>query len=153
MFMGRFEIPDFFLRIAGKTKTIEDTETGHRIEVESDTPFFDKTDGSYYLKVNPKLAPILDSESGPEGLIFPMDFETATGVTIEGEPVPVRTEIPTRMFGLVRDPILRYYKSNPELYGVSVDVALSAGLLRVKVQWWKTIVFCVFCFAMGYLVH
>ena len=147
MFMGRFELPKLFMRFAGKT--IEDfDEEGTKITSrESNIPYFDPSDGSYYIKIEPKYAPILDTPDAPESLIFPMDFETATGVTIEGK--PIKQEVPTRMFGFIRDPILRYYKTNPEVYGVSADVALSAGLLRVKVQYWKTILIAVFAFLFG----
>jgi hypothetical protein len=39
----------------------------------------------------------------------------------------------------IRDPVLLYYRTNPEVYGVSDDVALSASILRTRVQLWKTI--------------
>jgi hypothetical protein len=39
----------------------------------------------------------------------------------------------------VRDPVLLHYRTNPEVYGVSDDVALSASILRTRVQLWKTI--------------
>jgi hypothetical protein len=53
----------------------------------------------------------------------------------------------------VRDPVLLYYRTNAELIGISVDVGLSASILRTRVQVWKTIVICgvvgFFCFMVG----
>lgn len=37
-------------------------------------------DGSYLIRVNPRYAPILDTGEKPEGLIFLVDFQAATGV-------------------------------------------------------------------------
>jgi hypothetical protein len=34
----------------------------------------------------------------------------------------------------IRDPVLMYYHTNPEVYGVSDDVALSASILRTRVE-------------------
>lgn len=49
----------------------------------------------------------------------------------------------------IRDPVLLYYRTNPEVYGISDDVALSASILRTRVQLWKTIIFCIVAFMMG----
>ena len=158
MFMGRYELPKGLLQFVGKKKCAVESITndeGQELPItvkyyETNEPYFNEQDGTYYLKIDPKLAPIMETGDSPEGLLFPMDFETATGVSVEGKPFV--TELPARMFGFIRDPILRYYKTNPELYGVSADVALSAGLLRVKVQWWKTILFCLFAFGLGLMM-
>jgi hypothetical protein len=40
-------------------------------------------DGSYIIRVNPKYAPILDTGEKPEGLIFLVDFQAATGVSFD----------------------------------------------------------------------
>jgi hypothetical protein len=49
--------------------------------------------------------------------------------------------------------VLLYYRTNAELIGISVDVGLSASILRTRVQVWKTIVICgvvgFFCFMVG----
>jgi hypothetical protein len=49
----------------------------------------------------------------------------------------------------IRDPVLLNYRTNPEVYGISDDVALSASILRTRVQIWKTIIFCIMSFLLG----
>jgi hypothetical protein len=52
----------------------------------------------------------------------------------------------------VRDPVLLHYRTNPEVYGISDDVALSASILRTRVQLWKTILIGAGCFFFGMLI-
>jgi hypothetical protein len=67
-------------------------------------------------------------------------------------PVHLKVELKGQI-AAVRDPVLLHYRTNPEVYGVSDDVALSASILRTRVQIWKTIIICgivgLFCFLVG----
>jgi hypothetical protein len=53
-----------------------------------------ENDGSYLIRVNPKYAPILDTGERPEGLIFLVDFQAATGVSFDTGPQKGNPEHP-----------------------------------------------------------
>jgi hypothetical protein len=121
---------------------------------ETDEPYVDPDDGTYLLRVDPKLALILDADERPEGLAFPMDMDTATGLFLEGKRRKVQKRVlPSGLCAVIVDPVTKYFRTNPELYCVAADTALSAGLLRVKMQWWKTLLLAFFAFLFGMMFH
>lgn len=125
-----------------------------------------ENDGSYLIRVNQKYAPIIDTGEVPEGLLFLVDYQAATGVEFdtvgnpdhpEGKPPRLEREPKLKVklngqIGVTRDPALVNYKTNPDVYGVSADVSLSAELLRTRVRIWKTIAMCAIVGVIAYLV-